>query len=1227
MIVTKQEVTRLIASAILVLFFFATNLFPQGAPTGAITGVVRDSKAASVPKAQIEIYNEQTGVLARSVKTETDGSYTAALLPPGSYRLEITASGFKKYVAQKLAVRVDESTRLDAVLEIGTISETVVVEATATIINTVNSTTGEPVDSHTLTSLPLASPNFLFLLTLSPGASSEPIDVRTAGRGNVDIVVNGQRTSNNSVALEGINVNDFNLAHFDNLPVPAPTAIEEFKVATSLYDASQGSKGGGAVGMVLKSGSKQLHGDAFWQHRNDVLNANEWFRSASGAPRARLLQNVFGGDLSGPAKGIGGFWFFNYEGVRARNGLDPNGSFLSPTIQNFPTNADGTTSAALLAAAFSTATAPLTAASIDPIAVNILNQKLNTYGGTYLVPRSGQAGCAAATGIGTFRCTFSAVAPITENQYVATYDRPLRGDKDKISGRFFYDNLAVAKPFGTNSTLAFPENVLLHNRFVSITETHVFSSRQANELRVGYSRFFQPNSPTDLVKLSDIGATRPNISTVPGMYRVSITGLFQAGTGVNDDRSTVSNSFYYGDTWSIVAGRHSIRAGGEATRYQLNRSNRFAIRGALGFDPTADGYSAFANFLQGRITTLQSGAGDPQRYFRDTDWALFVQDDIRLTPRFTLNAGLRWDFLGFAHDLFFRSAIYDPTLLQKQPQVNPFLFAQALNLGGFTGTPGVSDCTLNDCTSKHSVGPRLGFAWDVTGSQKLIVRSGFGIYYERLSNQNLLQGSLTAPFFVQLINRSTAPAPFELQNPLANQPSSTAIATAFIPQISNFAGLRYITSKNCPPPGPTTLSVNDPCVGAIFVNQSGQSCSGFGGTATNCTINLASFASAPRNTHPPYTETWNFSIQRDLGHGWGLELAYVGAHNIGGLGIYDPFLPALASPSAPINVTDINGNSYAITTNTANNESLRNKILGIDRNAGARFVANIGQSIYHSGQVTLSHRFQRGLFFQAAYTWSKEIDNVSGSQSTDELNATRVGAQGGANILNDQSNPAQNRAIGDFDRPHRVIVSYTWDIPGPKSGMWATKIIRGWAVSGIVTYQSGLPFSTTDGSSGGAFGTNVGTGMLICNATQIPSLPTCTPGTPTTLQQVTAIPGSIEQRLNNFINPNMVSPSGPVPNFALFANGKKDSATGFGNIPRNAFRGPFQQDWDFSVSKTFRFAERNEFQFRTDFFNLFNHPVFNFPASVNVGSPATLGQITTTVLPARLIQFGLKYSF
>src|SRR5712691_999835 len=554
---TKRNVLGLAIGAVLIIVFLTTPAFPQGAETGGITGVVKDPHGATVAGAKVEIYNERTGTLERGLTTQSDGAYTATLLPPSSYRVEITAASFKRYRAVGVQVRISETTRHDAILQLGEFTQSVVVEATPTLINTENATTGQPIDPHTLTSLPLASPNFLFLLALSPGAASEPVDVRSASRGNIDINVNGQRTSNNSVALEGVNVNDFNLAHFDNVPVPNPNAIQEFKVATSLYDASQGSKGGGAVALVLRSGGKDLHWSTYWEHRNEVLNANEWFRNRSGSPRGRLLQNVFGASGSGPAWGVGGFWFANYQGVRARNGIDTNGSQVNATIQNFSTNSDGTTSAALLASTFG-----LTPGQIDPIAVNILNLKSNIYGGAFLIPRPGQPGCLTASSLtATFNCTFSAIAPVTDNQFTIAYDRSMRQDKDKLLVRWFFDNGPVNKPFGTAGDLAFPQAQILHNRFISITHTHLFSSRQANEFRFGFSRFNQIIAPNDLVNLAAIGATRPNISTVPGIYFISISGSFSLGTGVNDERSTVSNSFYYGDTWSMTAGKHTFRAG------------------------------------------------------------------------------------------------------------------------------------------------------------------------------------------------------------------------------------------------------------------------------------------------------------------------------------------------------------------------------------------------------------------------------------------------------------------------------------------------------------------------------------------------------------------------------------------------------------------------------------------------------------------------------------------
>jgi hypothetical protein len=1159
-----------------------------------------------VAGATVIVVNERTGNTERTISTGEDGSFSATLLPPGLYRLEISSTNFKKATIKDVQVRINETTRQDLELEVGAVTESVVVQAAPSLINASSAVTGQPIDAVTLRNLPLASPNFLFLISLSAGTAGEPTDVRSAGRGTADVNVNGQRTSNNSIQLEGVNVNDFNLAHFDTVPLPNPNTIQEFKVATSLYDASSGSKGGGALSLVLRSGSKDWHLDGYWQHRNDALNANEWFRNANGlSKRARLLQNVFGFSGSGPVPVAGGFWFFNYQGVRARNGLDPTGSSVSPIVQAFPTNPDGTTSAALLAAAFG-----LTPAQIDPIAVNILNVKDTRYGGQFLVPRLGQTGCGAVTGgaTGTFNCVFSAIAPITDNQYMISYDRFWRDGKEKLSGRWFWDNGATAKPFGTDTTLAFPRADLQRNRFLSLSYTHVFSPTVVNELRAGYSRYISAFSPTDPVTLGDVGAQRGNSGQFPGIYRVSITGSFSLGTGVNDERGTASNQYNLVNTLSWIKDQHSLRFGVEGVQYQLNRFNNFAVRGSLSFAATTGAgntFTAFQNFLQGRVTSIQSAFGDPARNFIATDYAAFAQDDWRVTPRLTLNLGLRWEGMSFGRDKLYRAGVYDFGLAAAGR--NPFLFPEKVNLAGFTGTPGVKDCALNDCFDGDNFAPRIGFAWDVNGDQKTVVRAGYGIYYQRLSNQNILQNSLAAPFTVQPLSSTTAPTSFQLANPFAGQPPPSAIAAAYIPSPTYFAGLRRTGGA-----GP--LDPNDPNVAPIFVNSAGQACLNYGGTATNCSINLASFTTAPTTAYTPWTQQYNLTIQRELWSGWAIEVGYVGAKYKGGLGIYSPFIARLASPTNPITVTDINGKVYTITTNTPANEELRHQILGLSRRRGARLSGNIGEGIYNSLQVTLSRRLATGMYFQAAYTYSKNIDNVSGSLSTDEFNATRNG-QNGANIYNDQSDPDQNRAISDFDRPHRLVVSYAYDLPFGRGQRFlsgvdgiADKLLSNWSISGIVTYQSGLPFSVTDSTSGGAYATALGTARFICN------------GAESAYTQ-----GSTAQIVANYLNPACFT-TVPVVPFGT------PGATGWGNSPRNAFRGPFQQNWDFSLMKRISVTERQSFELRMDVFNLFNHPVFRIPSassSVNIGSgsPSTFTRITETAVPARLIQFGLRYSY
>ncbi|MDT7781335.1 MAG: hypothetical protein QOC99_3847 [Acidobacteriota bacterium] len=1192
-----RSVLRVLTSGLLMALICVAAL-AQGSQTGGLTGIVTDPQGAVVPGAAVDVISDTTGKSERRVTTGEDGSYTVTLLTPGTYRLEVTAKNFKKVVVTGVGVRITETARQDIPLAVGGVAETVEVQAQETLINTSSAVTGTAITAQTLERLPLANPNVLFLLSLSAGTATEPTDVRTAGRGTADVNVNGGRTSNNSITLEGVNVNDFNLAHFDTVPLPNPNVLQEFKVATSLYDATLGSKGGGALGLVIKSGSKDFHYELYWQHRNDALNANEWFRNAGGlSKRARLLQNVFGGSASGPIPKVGGFWFFNYQGVRARNGLDPNGSALSPIVQVFPTNSDGTTSAALLAARFG-----LTPAQIDPIAVRILNQTDARYGGQFLVPRVGQGGCGAiksatAADPGNFSCQFSAVAPIVDNQYTISYDHFWRGGNEKLTGRWFWDNGSVAKPYGTDTSLAFPRTDLQKNRFLSTSYTHIFSPSKVNELRAGYSRYISAFSPTDPITLADIGATRGNSDVFPGIYRISVTGLFSTGTGVNDDRGTVSNQYNLVDTYSWIHGKHSMRMGGEAVQYQLNRFNNFAVRGALTFGATTgtgNAFTAFQNFLQGRVTAVQSAFGDPARNFIATDYAGFFQDDYKFTQRLTFNLGLRWEGMSFGRDKLYRAGIYDPSLAARG--LNPFLIPEKVDLAGFKGTPGVKDCALKSCFDGNNWAPRVGFAWDINGDQKTVVRGGYGLYYQRLSNQNILQNSLSAPFTVQPLSSNANPTALQLANPLGAQPPPSIIASAFIPSATRFAGLRRVS-------GSGALDPNDPGVAPIFVNEAGQACLNYGGTATNCSINLASFTSAPLDAYTPYTQQWNLTLQRELWKGWAAEVGYVGTHYIGGLGIWDPYQAVVAGPSNPVKVTDINGNTYTITTNTVNNEELRHQILGLSRKRGARYSSNIGQAMYNSLQLTALRRFQRGFYFQAAYTYSRSRDNVSGSLSTDELNATRAG-QNGANIYNDQSNVQQNFARGDFDRPHRLVVSYSYDIPVPKSSFMDNQLFKGWSVSGIVTYQKGLPFSVTDSTSGGIFGTAAGTATLTCSSIE-----------------AAYTTGSIQSRLNNYINPACFTTAAVAPNSA------GAGATGYGTTPRNAFRGPRQQNWDMTLMKRFHIGERHQFAFRTDFFNLFNHPIFRSPSAVNIGTPSTFGRITDTAVPARLIQFGLKYDF
>jgi hypothetical protein len=352
----------------LVVLALATLATAQGGATGAISGTVTDVTGAVLAGAQVQIINQDTGAVARTLKTDASGSFTAPLLPVATYTVKITATGLGEGNFKDIAVRVTETTRLTAKLAPLRVLEKVEVQATVQTVETTTATTGQAIEERTIRELPLATQNFQQLLTLSTGAQSELNASAQLGRGNARVIVNGQREDNNNYLIEGISATDYNVSQSTNVPLPNPDVIEEFKVQTSLYDASQGRNSGGNVNAILKSGTKSFHGDVYEFFRNDVLNANEFFLNRAGQKRPSVKQNIFGASLGGPLGPLG-FFFVNYQGTRQRSGLSP-GTSISSVIPALPTDR----SDASLEDTFGVP-------SIDPVISKLLNAKSNQFGG------------------------------------------------------------------------------------------------------------------------------------------------------------------------------------------------------------------------------------------------------------------------------------------------------------------------------------------------------------------------------------------------------------------------------------------------------------------------------------------------------------------------------------------------------------------------------------------------------------------------------------------------------------------------------------------------------------------------------------------------------------------------------------------------------------------------------------------------------------------------------
>lgn len=1056
---------KILSLSILLLLMLESVAFGQN-HRASIRGTLSDSTRARLSGVTVRLVMTDANEV-RTATTTDNGEFAISSLAPGSYRLEVEQTGYKKYI-QPVTLQVNQELRIEAQLEVGSIAEQLVVTAPRAPIKKDSPAIGTVIENRQITELPLDGRNFLELSLLVPGAVPSAPGSAGSVRGDFAFNVNGQREDSNNFLLDGVYNIDPKLNTFG--VKPPVDAIREFELLTSTYDASLGRNPGAQVNVVLKSGSNSYHGTAYEFFRNAALDARNFFAPAD-QKDPRYQRNQFGASLGGPVIRNKTFFFADYEGTRVSEGIT--------RITNVPTLAErqGDFSASLFRAPINPFTQqPFPGNRIPDLFINPIGRAIAAL---YPAPNRN---------VPFANFVSSPILKDRSDHFDARLDHAI-SNSSQLAIRYSFADRDLFDPFSGPTFSAVPgfgNEVPRRGQNFMIGETHIFSNTLVNELRFAFNRVasavLQEGHGTSLN--NQVGL--PELSSNPrdfGLSFITISGFSDLGDEFNNPQQSVTNTFQILDNASYVRGKHLMKFGVDFRAAQQNAFRDVQSRGFLTFsDQVPITGNALADLLLGLPVTTGGARLDNHQHLRTESYNFYFNDSIRLRTNLTVSAGLRYEYNSPPVDPDDRANLYDP---ETQSLVR-------------VGTGNIPRSGYE--ADRNNFAPRVGLAWTLGSKGNTVLRAGYGLYYDQSALAPSEGLYFNPPFF-----------DFKLFFPLQGLP----------------------------------LTLNDPFP-ASFPFELPRSAFAF-----------------QRDLRTPYTQHWSASLQQQLGKNRMFEAAYVASKGTKLITARDINQPAPSA--APINPRPVpQFDDITLEESSAN-------------------------SSYNSLQVRFEQRLSFGLSMLSSYTWAKSIDNASSFFSS----------AGDPNFPQDSFNTKAERGRSNFDVRHRLSVSYSYDLPFGKGRSlladngWLTAALTGWQTYGIVTLQSGRPFTVALLSE--IDNSNTGRSSLGFGANDRP----------------------------NIIGDASLSNRTPDQWFNTSAFAFSPRGT-FGNAGRNILDGPGFQNVNASLAKNTRLKEGLDLQLRAEAFNLFNHPNFDLPDNF-LGSP-TFGRILSAQSP-RHIQFGLKLLF